>query len=339
MLRELKFVQGAVAKKDLLPAMTHFRIENGTVRSYNGTLAISSPIPFDINCCPKAEQLVKAITQCNDQDPIILSTTPGGKLRIKSGKFTGFAELIDGETPHVGPEGDPLQFDGETMLKAFKLMYPFIGNDASRPWSAGILLNGQSAYATNNTCIVEYWLAAPFPKQINIPRACIKEMLRVDEAPIGAQIAGNSITFHYNDGRWIRSQLLGVEWPLGLIEKILNVPSNPVPIPQELFTAIDSLKAMSDGSNRIYINNGLLTTHEDTVDAEKGGAYEVDGLEFVGCYNIAMFALLNGVVETADFTLYPEPAMFFGGVLRGAIIGMRSHFEGQQFSATGVSTR
>jgi len=29
MLRELKFVQGAVAKKDLLPAMTHFAIEGG----------------------------------------------------------------------------------------------------------------------------------------------------------------------------------------------------------------------------------------------------------------------------------------------------------------------
>jgi hypothetical protein len=337
MLKELKFVQGAVAKKDLLPAMTHFRIENGTVRSYNGTLAISSPIPFDINCCPKADQLVKAIGQCSEV--ITLSMTPARKLRIQSGKFRAYVDTVEGETPHVGPEGDWLHFDGATMLKAFKLMYPFIGNDASRPWSAGILLDGQSAYATNNTCVVEYWLAAPFPKQINIPKACIKEMLRVDEAPTGAQIAGNSITFHYEDGRWIRSQLLGIEWPLDLIKKILNVPSSPVPIPQELFTAIESLKAMSDGSNRIYINNGLLTTHDDTVEAEKGGAYEVDGLEFVGCYNIAMFSLLSGVVEQADFTLYPEPAMFFGGVMRGAIIGMRSHFEGQQFSATGVSTR
>jgi len=332
MLKELKFVQGAVAKKDLLPAMTHFKIEGGAVRSYNGVLAISSPLPFDIDCCPKADQLVKAIGQC--EETITLSMTPGGKLRVSSGAFRAFVELVQGETPHVGPEGDYLAFDGEVLLHALKTIYPFIGNDASRPWTNGVLLNGQSAYATNNTCLVEYWLGAPFPHQINVPKACIKEMLRVDEAPTHAQIAGNSITFHYNDGRWIRSQLLGVDWPLGLITKMLDVPHAAVPIPKELFSAIAKLQKLTDGSNRIYFNNGLLTTH---TEEETGGSCEVDGLEFVGCYNIVMFALLEHVVETADFTRYPEPALFFGGRVRGAIIGMRSHFEGQQFSGTGVS--
>jgi hypothetical protein len=330
MLKELKFVQGAVAKKDLLPAMTHFKIQDGHVRSYNGRLALSSPLPFDLNCCPKADQLYKAISLCDEA--IMLSITPAGKLRIVSGGFRAFVELAEGETPHVMPEGDTLMFDGETMLKAFKLMSPFIGNDASRPWSAGILLHGQSAYATNNTCVVEYWLDAPFPYQINIPKECIKEMLRVDEAPTHAQITPGSITFHYEDGRWIRSQLLDTKWPLEIITKILNVPSKPVPVPQEMFVGIAKLKAMGDGSKRVYINNGLLTTHEEE---EVGGSYEVDGIEFVGCYNMEMFSLLNGVVEMADFTLYPEPAMFFGGVMRGAIIGMRSRFEGQQFSAQG----
>lgn len=91
MLKELKFVQGAVAKKDLLPAMTHFAIEGGHVRSYNGTLALSSPIPFDIDCKPKAGPLVQAIANCNDT--VTLSMTPAGKLRIQSGKFWAFGVI------------------------------------------------------------------------------------------------------------------------------------------------------------------------------------------------------------------------------------------------------
>lgn len=332
MLKELKFVQGAVGKKDLLPAMTHFQIQNGHVRSYNGTLAISSPLPFDLDCCPKADQLVKAIGQC--EETIVLSMTPGGKLRVQSGKFRAFVENTQDTGFHPVPEGEPLAFDGTTLLAALKVLYPFIGNDASRPWTNGVLLNGQSAYATNNTCIVEYWLGTPFPRQINIPRAAIKEMLRVDEAPTHAQLAGNSITFHYDDGRWIRSQLLGVEWPFEQIAKILNRDNAPVRLPDDLFSAITKLQRLSDGSNRIYIDYGLLTTH---TEEEMGGSVEVDGLEFQGCYNIAMFSLLEGVVTHADFTLYPEPALFFGQQLRGAIIGMRSHFEGQAFSATGKS--
>lgn len=333
MLKELKFVQGAVGKKDLLPAMTHFQIQNGHVRSYNGTLALSSPLPFDIDCCPKADQLVKAIGQC--EDVITLSMTPGGKLRVQSGKFRAFVENTIDTGFHPVPEGEPLAFDGETLLAALKVLYPFIGNDASRPWTNGVLLNGQSAFATNNTCIVEFWLGNPFPRQINIPRAAIKEMLRVDEAPTHGQLANGSITFHYSDGRWIRSQLLGVEWPFEMIAKILNRDNKPVAVPPVLFDAINKLNKLSDGSNRIYIDHGLLTTH---TEEEQGGSYEVDGLEFQGCYNIAMLALLEGVVTHADFTLYPEPALFFGQRLRGAIVGMRSHFEGQAFSVNGSAS-
>ena len=76
MLTSLKFVQGAVAKKDFLPALTHFVIENGTVRGYNGMLALCSPIPFDIACKPKAESLVKAIANCNET--VTLSLTQRG---------------------------------------------------------------------------------------------------------------------------------------------------------------------------------------------------------------------------------------------------------------------
>lgn len=236
MLKELKFVQGAVGKKDLLPAMTHFQIQNGHVRSYNGTLAISSPLPFNIDCCPKADQLVKAISQC--EEVITLSMTPGGKLRVQSGKFRAFVENTEDTGFHPVPEGEPLAFDGAALFEAIKILYPFIGNDASRPWTNGILLNGQSAFATNNTCIVEFWLGNPFPRQINIPRAAIKEMLRVDEAPTHGQLAGNSITFHYADGRWIRSQLLGTEWPFDMIKKILDRDNQPVPVPPDLFLSL-----------------------------------------------------------------------------------------------------
>lgn len=316
MLKDLKFVQGAVAKKDLLPAMTHFRIEGGHVRGFNGQMAISSPIAFDIDCNPKADQLVKAITQCADE--IVLSMTPGGKLRVQSGKFRAFVEVIEGETVHPLPEGDEVHFDGEQFLKACQQLYPFIGNDASRPWANGILLMAQSAFATNNVCLVEYWLGSPFPFIVNIPRACVNEILRVDEPPTHAQIHERSITFHYTDGRWIRSQLLDTTWPD--LTKILDQPANPKPLPEGFFEGIDTLKRVADGTSRIYIQDGLLRTH---LEEQTGGSYEVDGLDFTGCYNIAMFSLLKGVVTTADFTTYPAPCLFFGDRLRGAIIGMR----------------
>lgn len=325
MLRELKFVQGAVARKDLLPAMTHFRIENGTVRSYNGTLAISSPIALDIACCPRADAMVKAIASCNEAT--MISVTPNGRLSIRSGKFRAIVDTIQGSTPHVEPEGDHVAFDGEAVLDAFKVLEPFIGTDASRPFTNGVLLDAGSAYATNNTCLVQYWIGAAFPHRVNVPRACIKEVLRVGEAPTHGQLTRDSITFHYTDGRWIRSQLLNVDWPLDLITRLFEpkledgtpAPVNPTPLPDDFFTGVAQVKAQIDGASRVYMTKGALRTH---TNEDEGSSYELD-LPAEGLYNLHMLSLLEGVVSTIDFTRYPEPALFYGDKLRGAIIGMR----------------
>jgi hypothetical protein len=316
MLEQLKFVQGSVAKKELIASLTHFRIKDGKVRGYNGTMAICSPIALDLDCCPKADAMVKAIANCDGATTV--SMTPGGKLSIRSGSFRALVPTIDGDTPHVDPAGDLVQFDGEHLLKAFQTLDAFIGSDASRPWTNGILIDGQSAYATNNVCLVQYWLGAAFPHTVNIPRAAVKEVLRVGEAPTHGQIDKGSITFHYTDGRWIRTQLLETQWPMGKIAEMLDQPCNAQPINPELFKGLAKLKPMTDGAGRVYFREGAL--HTSTNDDE-GASYELD-MKTDGHYNIQMLGLLEGVVTSIDFSLYPGPCLFFGDRLRGAIIGM-----------------
>lgn len=316
MLKELKFVQGAVAKKDFLPAMTHFAIEGGTVRAYNGMLALCSPIPFDIDCKPKAGPLVQAISNCNDT--VTLSMTPAGKLRIQSGKFKAFIDCVDGETPHVHPEGEEVEIDGAAVLQALKTISPFVGDDASRAWANGVLLRGQSAFATNNVCLVEYWIGSMMPRTINVPRAAIKEMLRIDEPPTHAQVTSNSITFHYTDGRWIRSQLLSSEWPD--LAKVLDRPAQALTMDERIFEGLETIKPFADKMGRVFIKESSLLTH---IDSDEGASFAVPDLHFEGVYQIEMLKLLKGVAKQIDFSAYPDPCIFYGDRLRGAIVGMR----------------
>jgi DNA polymerase III sliding clamp (beta) subunit (PCNA family) len=316
MLTSLKFVQGAVAKKDFLPALTHFVIENGTVRGYNGMLALCSPIPFDIACKPKAESLVKAIANCNET--VTLSLTPAGRLSVKSGKFKAFVDCVEGDTPHVMPEGEHVAIEGEAMLRALKTVAPFIGDDASRPWSNGVLLLGQSAFATNNIVLVEYWTGATFPKPLNVPRAAIKEMLRINEAPQYAQMTDNAITFHYSGNRWIRTQLFETKWPD--LTKVLNRESNPTPIDPRLFEGLKTIRPFVDKMGRVLFKGGRVCTHDEETE---GAGYEIDGFHHSGVYQIEMLNLLQGTATSVDWSCYPNPCMFFGDRIRGAIIGMR----------------
>lgn len=317
MLDQLKFVQGAVAKKDFLPELTHFAIDGGRVRGYNGMLALCTPIPFDIECKPKADALVRAISKCSET--VQLSLTPTGKLSIKSGAFRALIDCVpaERETPHVEPDGDVLPIQGEALLAALKAVNPFIADDASRPWSNGVLLSGTSAFATNNVTAVEYWVGDAFPRVVNLPRACVKEMLRIDEAPVSAQFGVSSVTFHYSGERWIRTHLLEADWPD--LAAIIDGPSDCYPIDEELFAALDTLRPFLDKMGRVYMGEGKLTTHADPAE---GAVYELPSAQHAGLYRLEILQLLQGTCQRIDWSAYPERCRFFGDRLRGVLIGM-----------------
>lgn len=316
MYNSLKFCAGSVAKKDFVADLKHFVIEAGRVRGFNGMLAISTPIPFDIDCMPNAEQLIKAVSKCTDT--IQLSMTKAGRLSVKSGVFKAFIDCIQGETNHVEPEGDFVEFDGEVLLKGIQAVAPFIGSDASRPWANGVLIKGQSIFATNNVMLVEYWLGTDFPITINIPKAAVREMQRINEAPINAQVTTNSITFHYSDNRWLRTQLYATEWPD--LSKVLNRHSEQLPLDERIFEGLESVKSFTDKMGTIFLMEGELRTH---FDEQEGAGFAMEGFGFDGKYNIEMLNLLKDTATTIDWTGYPGPCIFQGDRIRGAIIGMR----------------
>lgn len=317
MLKELKFVMGAISRKDLVPAMKHFAIEKGMVRGYNGTIALCSPIPFDIDCYPRADLLIKAIAECDET--IVLSLTGAGRLSVKSGTFKALIPCVEKSEVHLEPEGTAVSCNGAALLQAFKVLEPFIGDDASRPWANGILLKERSAFATCNVILCEYWLGDHFPHVVNIPSVAIREVVRVNEAPTYLQMSPNSITFHFGDGRWIRSQLFSTEWPD--INKVLERPSEPTTVDERIFEVLPRLRPFLDKTGKVIFEVGIVKTHQGE---DEGSSVEIDGCTMQGIYTLEMLYLLKGVAKQADFTTYPAPCMFFGDIVRGAIIGRSS---------------
>jgi DNA polymerase III sliding clamp (beta) subunit (PCNA family) len=316
MLDSLRFVQGAVAKKDFVPALTHFRIEGGTIRGFNGMLGLCCPIDLDLDCSPKALQFVKAVQTC--KDTIQLHMTPAGRLSVKSGKFKALVDCIQDSFPEVSPEGQELQLDGG-LLKVLKLLAPFIADDASRPWARGILLRGQSAFATNNIVLIERWLGYTFPVEINIPKSAVTELIRIGEEPESLQVTENSVTFHFAGKRWLRTQTYSTQWPD--LSRILDRPSTPQPIPDGLLDAAVDLLPFVDELGRLFLAPGQVTTgHGDGA----GAAIDVPGIQAEGCFNAQQVILLKGVAKTLDLGGYPGPCAFFGDQIRGALIGMRA---------------
>ena len=316
MLNALRFVQGAVAGKDFVPELCHFRIEGGTIRSYNGMLGMCCPINLDLDITPKATSFLKAIQTCKATTQ--LHMTPTGKLSIKSGKFKAMVECIETPFPDAQPEGVEFALSGG-LQPVLKALAPFIAEDASRPWARGILFRGQSAFATNNICLLEHWLTNLVPMDVNIPRSAVLELIRIGEEPTHMQLTDNSVTFHFSGNRWLRTQTYSTEWPD--LSRILDEESNQVNIPTDLFEAVTDLSPFVDDLGRIFFTEGKVSTLQG--EEGSGAIVEVEGIPAEGCYHFKQLLLLEKAIKTIDFSTYPAPCLFRGDFIRGAIIGFR----------------
>lgn len=315
MIDALKFVQGAVAKKDYVQALTHFHIADGKIKGYNGSLALCSPIDLNLEVIPKAQPFIKAIQTC--RETVQLNMTPTGRLAIKSGGFKAYVDCLEGAPLDIQPEGEEVRLDGG-FLKALKVLNPFIAEDASRPWARGIMFRGPSAYATNNVILVEYWLGYSFPVEVNIPKPAVQELLRIGEEPTHLQVCEHSVTFHFEGGQWLRTQTYSTQWPD--MSKVLNREAAPAPLPDGFFEALLDLAPFVDELGRIF----FLGTRMATTPAEGlGASCDLDGLPEQGIFHVKQLQLLEGVVQKVDLTQYPAPCLFYGDKLRGAVMGMR----------------
>lgn len=318
MREALNFVKGAVARKDFVPELTHFNIEGGRITGYNGDMALSSPIAVDITAKPHAQTFIKAVNACEGETA--LSLTKAGRLSIKSGKFRALVQCLpqDHAATFIFPEGQVIEL-GENFLDCIKTLSPFQGIDASRPWSTGILLRNGSALATNNICLVEYWHGNKLPFPINIPRPAINELIRINQNPVKVQVSKNSISFHFEDQRWLRTQLLALDWPEG-VDRVFDCEGSPQDVPEGLFDAIDTLKPFTDDGSRVFFTEtGIATSHEP----EEATTVDVPGLPAGPCFHHAMLSLLKGAATKIDFSTYPKPCKFTGNKLRGVILGLR----------------
>lgn len=315
MLSALQFVQGSVARKDFDPSLMHFHIHGGKVQGYNGIVSLCGPIALDLDVTPNAVQLVKAIRGCHET--IALSMTAGGKLAIKSGRFKAYVDCFTGGFPEIHPTGRRVELP-KTFLPALKALAPCVAEDASRQWARGVLFRGQSAFATNNVVLVEYFLGVPFPEEINLPLAAIQELLRIGEHPEAMLFDTNAVTFLFSGDRWLRAQLYTTEWPD--LTKVLDGPHEAaIPSPITL-GMLEELLPFVDETGRIHLHPGeLSTSREDGI----GAKLEVPGLAVEAIFNAPMLRLVLELNPRIDFSGYPGPCRFIGDSFRGAIIGMR----------------
>lgn len=314
MLEALRFVRGAVAKKDYLPVLTHFSIKDGRITSFNGNIALSAPITLSLNTRPNALQMYKAIAACHGQT--VITQLPNNSLTIKSGAFMGTVECTSDEFPDIDIKGTPVTLPFK-LVPTFHRLTPYISEDASRQWSRGILLRGQSAICTNNVVLVEHWLGVDLPVEIIVPKEAVDEIVRIGAEPLAMAVSPHNLTFWYSGDRWLYVRVIDETFPS--IDRYFQGSPSYRPFPETFFSSLATIRPFLPKEGSVHLSPSLLST----LPPDCGGAsMEVPGLDVTAKFSWEHLASLEAIATGIDWEA--KPCQFIGEKLRGVIMAMRS---------------
>lgn len=319
MLNELKFVEGAVADKDIIPILTHFCIHDGCIQGADTRIAIETPCPAlaGFSFTVPADKFIRAVLAC-DGDPSI-TITETGKVAVKQGRFKAFLPTLDASTFPRRELPPMLSPAPKNLLAVFKMLLPFISQDASRAWSLGIWIKDGLAYATNNVALVRTSFESPL-KEVNIPAYFVKEIVRIGLPPLALHQDESGIAVSYADGSWVCGQVYRDGWP-DVSARFSDIDASPLTkIPDGLARVLDKLLPFCPDPK--YPTLRFTSEGISTLDGAHSAEMGFDGLPETA-FRAEVLQLVVGVATQWDLTKYPEPIPFIGKDIEGIFVGVK----------------
>ncbi|WLJ71205.1 hypothetical protein [Sphingomonas phage Birtae] len=317
-----EFVSPAFKEKGQ-PFEEYCRIGNKQVIAFNGVVAFGHPIDEELTICPHLGKLLTAIKKAGQT--LSLTELDSGRLSMKGDNLRVIIPCIDPAViPAVMPD-PPAGVMSDDILAGFAAVNPLIKEgDANIRWiETAALLRANTIFATNGHIAFEYWHGIDLPPGLSVPKMAVNALAKTKKKLTGFGFSRTSVTFYFEDGAWIRTQLFSEQFPD--VDRLLNNafkgrgPADLLETPPALFEACAAVLPFADTS-AIYLGPGVVKSHP--VDGA-GADYPVEGL--------AGFAVINGeymklaAPHAARFDLCPneDHVIFFGDRIRGVLMKMR----------------
>lgn len=313
LLNKLKFV-AQVQKKDH-DYTSHCVIKNRMIYATDNVFTIGVRIDEDIEACPHTHSLINALSKCGEQVSIAIDKKG---LAIQSGKLNVKIATLNPEMmPPIEPD-PPIQ--GAIISDVLKEGFATVGVLAKEGelllYKATLLLQAYFVTASNGNAAMQYRHGIDLPPDLVIPKKFADLVVKNPAGLLGFGWTRNrSVTFWFDDGSFIKTQLQRGEWPD--VEPILGKGFNPQPLPEGFAEAIAAVVSFGPNS-LIEFGDGVVTSD---IDGTNLASYEVEGLPQGRIFNGKLLSAMTPFIESADFNTYDDRVMFYGcgGNMRGAL--------------------
>lgn len=314
LLVALEFVKAAQeANSSKGEHYTHCRLANGYVMAFNGIIAIGHPIDEELMVCPHTFRLIEAIKRC--KSAMSITQLDDTTLTIKAGRFRAVIPCLNlAALPYAQP--DPHVRDADDDLKeGFALLNPLVTGAGKTTVEASILFRNNSMIATDRRIMMEYWHGIDVPGAISVPKVALNTIAKIPYKLVGIGGSMNTLTFHFEGGAWMRTQLYPEPWPD--VDALLNKGDhyNAGPVPEIIYEAVEAVAPHCD-TGAVYFKDGLVASHQaDNV----GATFEMEGVPSGLILAPDLIKKIEGKATKLDMVGHSGAVYFWGDKLRGLI--------------------
>ncbi len=322
LLEALDFVGHASDITSNFAFARHIRFINGWAVSYDGCMRAGHPIEEDLNLCPHVGHLKSALAKAGAS--LALSALDSGRLSVAGGKFRAVVPCAPPDAmppvfmdPSIAPLDDRVKAGFAAVLRLAK-------DEAETLIERTLLLRANTVVGCNGNLMLEYYHGNDLPPNMAVPQAFAKAVVKISNKLVGfGWTEGRSITFHYEGGAWIATQLGEGQWPN--VEPLLNADTpNLEDCPKDLFPGLDAVTSFSD-DGAIHFHAGKInsTYANDGSDSPVyGAAYDVEGLEAGHSFTAKLLKLAESACARIDYKTHSDRIIMYNSEqnIRGVLM-------------------
>lgn len=186
-------------------------IKYGRIVAQDEQLCASAPVlETDLNCVLPTAAFVNALKNCSGKQTI---TQAGSFLTVSDENFIAHIDTFGSEQLALYVPDEPQRPLGEAFVSALKVVAPLTKEAAKTVLQASISIYPYFVAATDGYVVAEVGHGTVFQKRMVVPRRFADAIVKCGHIPTSYGCSDDSLTIHFNEGRWIRTALYKEDVP------------------------------------------------------------------------------------------------------------------------------
>lgn len=296
----------------------HVIFINGYAYRFDGVLACAYPSQDDIAICPEFEPFNKALKKVGSDFQIQVADD---ELSVVGKKLKAHVYGLQKNEYVTLPPNMPIYaVDNDKFRKQLAKIVNIAKDGSEHVVTSSILLNGPTATATNRNLIAQVLTGTQADIPLIIPKRTITTLLKTAIPIVSIGYDETSVTFWFENGAFMRSQLYKEGWNIEQAESLL--PTNfddHTSLPREFFEAAETIADLGDTNVLHFTAKGVADLPNDKI----ASVYKIAFNDKPATLNAELLALVAGhcdkcLIHNTTLQCFPL-ATFTGEDYRAAL--------------------